>query len=494
MGLTNQQFVDMEMNILKRAVTAAETKRDIGILKSPDVRKIIRIIEKYLKEHKLVCYGGTAINNILPKKDQFYDMTREFPDYDFYSMDALTDAKRIADIYYKAGFLDVEAKAGVHHGTYKVFVNFMPVADISQMVPELFDNIYRDAITVKGIKYAPPDLLRMAMYLELSRPEGDISRWEKVLTRISLLNKHYPLKGDHCSDINFQRKFENPLLDTRDIYHILRETFIANKCVFFGGFAAAVYSRYIKRKGMRKMLNEPDFDVISEDPNGVAKKIIKYLKQRGYNADKVVHESAGEIIPEHIELRVDGESVAFIYYPMACHNYNEISVKGRKARIATIDTMLSIYLAFVYADRTYYDMRRLICMAEYMFEVQKQNRLSQKGVLKRFSLMCYGKQTTLESMRVDKAMMFEKLKGKRNTKEWEEWFLRYLPGGKSNSGEKTVSKKTTRRKSKTSHATTRSKNSKSRKGRMVGRSRVTRKKKKDKKSKKILGVFNPFRR
>ena len=130
---------------------------------------------------------------------------------------------------------------------------------------------------------------------------------------------------------------------------------------------------------------------------------------------------------------------------MACHNYNEISVKGRKARIATIDTMLSIYLAFVYADRTYYDMRRLLCMAEYMFEIQKQNRLSQKGVLKRFSLKCFGKQTTLESMRTDKATMFEKLKGKRNSKEWEEWFLRYLPGGKSSTDSKPTPKKTTRR-------------------------------------------------
>jgi hypothetical protein len=471
--LTNQQFADMEMNILKRAVSAAETKRDIGLLNSPDVRKIIRIIETYLKGGKLVCYGGTAINNILPKKDQFYDMTREFPDYDFYSLDALADAKRIADVYYKAGFLDVEAKSGVHHGTYKVFVNFMPVADITQMVPELFSNIYRDAITVNGIKYAPPNLLRMAMYLELSRPEGDISRWEKVLTRISLLNKHYPLKGDHCSDIDFQRKFQNPSLDTRDIYHILRNTFISTKCVFFGGFAAAVYSRYMKRRGVRQMLNDPDFDVISGDPRGVADKLVKYLKQRGYNASQVVHDPAGEIIPEHIELRVDNESVAFIYYPMACHNYNVIRVKGREARIATIDTMLSIYLAFIYADRSYYDMRRLLCMAEYMFEIQKHNRLSQKGVLKRFSLACFGKQTTLDSMRSEKAMMFEKLKGNRSSREWEEWFLRYLPGGKSSDGRNSVTKKrkSVRRKPQSRRRTRRRTRRKSSKGQETRRKR-----------------------
>ena len=52
-----------------------------------------------------------------------------------------------------------------------------------------------DAIQVANIFYCPPNYLRMAMYLELSRPDGDVSRWEKVLKRLTLLNKHYPMKG-----------------------------------------------------------------------------------------------------------------------------------------------------------------------------------------------------------------------------------------------------------------------------------------------------------
>ena len=48
-----------------------------------------------------MCYGGTAINNILPEEDQFYDKSIEIPDYDFYSPDALGDAKELADLYYK---------------------------------------------------------------------------------------------------------------------------------------------------------------------------------------------------------------------------------------------------------------------------------------------------------------------------------------------------------------------------------------------------------
>ena len=117
----------------------------------------------------------------------------------FFSPDALKHAKELADIYHKKGFTNIEAKSGIHAGTFKVFVNFIPVADITQIVPELFKTIKKTSIPVRGIRYTSPNYLRMLMYLELSRPKGDASRWEKVLKRISLLNKNYPLRGKHCN-------------------------------------------------------------------------------------------------------------------------------------------------------------------------------------------------------------------------------------------------------------------------------------------------------
>lgn len=43
------------------------------------------------------------------------------------------------------------------------------------------------------------------MYLELSRPNGDITRWEKVLKRLNLLNKNYPLKAANCDPDSFAK-------------------------------------------------------------------------------------------------------------------------------------------------------------------------------------------------------------------------------------------------------------------------------------------------
>ena len=203
-------FSDCELAILRQAVDKAETIQGKQMANSPEIKRIIGIVENYIRTKQLIIYGGESINRLLPKQDQFYNRDVEIPDLDFYSANALNDAKELVDIYVREGFVEVEAKSGQHHGTYKVYVNFIPVADITQMPKELFNAIKRDTVKINGILCSPPNLLRMAMYLELSRPQGDVSRWEKVLKRLTLLNKHYPLSGDQCKHINFQRQMEDP--------------------------------------------------------------------------------------------------------------------------------------------------------------------------------------------------------------------------------------------------------------------------------------------
>jgi hypothetical protein len=111
--------------------------------------------------------------------------------------------------------------------------------------------------------------------------------------------------------------------------------------------------------------------------------------------------------------------------------------------------MLSFYLAFLYADRPYYDKDRILCMSNYLFEVQEKNRLAQKGLLKRFSLECIGHQETVEEMRAEKAKKYAELKDKPNDKEYEEWFLRYRPTDKLKTKKTRRNLRVKKRKSKT---------------------------------------------
>tara|TARA_Y100000591_G_C21851322_1_gene711862 strand:+ start:1005 stop:2630 length:1626 start_codon:yes stop_codon:yes gene_type:complete len=479
----NMSFEECELAILRTAVDKIGKKIGSNKLNNPEIKKIINIVENFLRINKQICYGGTAINNILPLEDQFYDKSFELPDYDFFSKSPLKDAKKLADLYYKEGFTEVEAKVGIHPGTFKVFVNFIPVADITYLPKPIFKKISKHAIRVAGIKYSPPNFLRMLMYLELSRPNGDVGRWEKVLKRLTLLNKHYPLRGKSCHEEDIQRLFQYGskdiiekkqkkykniqkkhkktqkkhkksnknksnkkqkggerekteyheedefLNDLQDrLFVIVRNTLVAQGCVFFGAMANRMYLQDLKEFKGKKISKVPDFDVLSTDPETTTRILKERLIDAGIKNIKIKkHNGIGETLPTHYEVSIGPESFVFIYEPIACHSYNTVSVDNRKIRIATLDTMLSLYLAFIYTNRPYYQVNRILCMSQYLFKVQQKNRLKQQGLLKRFSIDCYGDQTTLENLRAHKIEKYKELKNKKGTREYEWFFLRYIP-------------------------------------------------------------------
>ena len=171
----------------------------------------------------------------------------------------MKDAKLLADIYFRKGFKEVIAKAGVHEGTFKVYVNYLPVADITYLVPELYKNLLKKNIILGGIRYCPPNYLRMLMYLELSRPKGVPSRWEKVLKRLVLLNKNYPLEAKNCDVDDIQRRIFESGYKKKDggdlsienspekIFLITRQTLSTLGCIFFGAFANRLYLKKYKK-------------------------------------------------------------------------------------------------------------------------------------------------------------------------------------------------------------------------------------------------------
>ena len=428
------KFEETELSILRSAVDKISDDVRRTFVNSTEVKAIISIVEMFLRDNKLICYGGTAINNILPDDDQFYDKNLEIPDYDFFSKHAMKHAKQLADLYVSQGYSEVEAKAGVHHGTYKVFVNFIAVADITQIPREVFRNLSKECLYIDQICYAPPNFLRMAMYLELSRPLGDVSRWEKVLKRLIVLNKHYPMKNMLCKKIHIGRDYHNPIPSKQQsvLFNLVRTLFINSGAVFFGSYAFKLYTKYMPTYLKKWHRNVLDFDVLVTDSKKTAQYMVHELKSHGFsNVSFVNHKGVGENIPVHCELKHGKETLAFIYETSACHSYNEFVVRGdaKLVKVATIDTILSLYLAFLFSDRPYFDKDRLLCLAQFLFVLQQKNRLKQVGLLKRFSTTCYGTQQTLDSIRTAKTRKYEELKKNKrlNTTEFDTWFLKYAP-------------------------------------------------------------------
>ena len=441
--MENNSLEIKELDILRNSVDYASKVLGKKLAQSDDVKKMIMLLENFLRNNKTLCYGGTAINNILPEQYKFYDKNIDVPDYDFFTPYPIEYSKKIADLYYNNGYTEVEAKSSIHSGTFKIFVNFLPIADITYMDEIIFNNLYKRSIKINAINYCPPNFLRMAMYQELSRPMGDVSRWEKILKRLILLNKNFPLRGKLCNYKDFQRNYEENEENkeneeneeneenSRKIYKVVKDSFINQGLIFFGGYAASLYGNYMPKNEKIYAKNIPDFDILSEDPYSSAVILKEQLIYEGFKNIKIILKpQIGKFVENHYEIMINKDIVAIIYKANACHSYNVITINGKKLKIATIDTILSFYLIFIYANRNYYDENRLLCISEFLFKVQLKNRLQQKGLLRRFTVNCYGKQKTLEDLRADKSILYNKLKDKDNFKNSNEYkfnFFRYIP-------------------------------------------------------------------
>ena len=463
--MENNLLETKELDILRNSVDYATKVLGKKLAQSDDVKKMIMLLENFLRNNKSLCYGGTAINAILPEQYKFYDKNIDVPDYDFFTPYPIEYSKKIADLYYNNGYTEVEAKSSIHSGTFKIFVNFLPIADITYMDETIFNNLYKRSIKINAISYCPPNFLRMGMYQELSRPMGDVSRWEKILKRLILLNKNFPLRGKFCNYKDFQRKYEDDEHDEEDenkvnsikLYKIVKDCFINQGLIFFGGYAASLYGNYMPKNEKIYAKNIPDFDILSDDPYSSAVILKEQLIYEGFKNIKIILKPPiGKFVENHYEIMINKDIIAIIYKTNACHSYNVITINGKKLKIATIDTILSFYLIFIYANRNYYDENRLLCISEFLFKVQLKNRLQQKGLLRRFTVNCYGKQKSLEDLRSDKSILYNELKDKpnfKNSKEFKFNFFRYIPSSiefnKKNIKSKSKSKSKSKKKVKT---------------------------------------------
>jgi hypothetical protein len=387
------------MSELKSVIAVANeqaemlAKRDAEL---PSVTTSTRIVEAFLKSHRVMCYGGTAINNLLPKEEQFYGPD-ETPDYDFFSETPQEHGMELANQLSAAGIESVEVKPGVHLGTYKVFADYHGVADITFIIPKIFNQLWNEKLTRHGLHYVPPDFLRMSMYLELSRPEGDVSRWEKVYTRLSLLNKRYPITCKNVPTAPDELSAEQKRTTLDMLKH--------NPIVLLG-FSAV--SRHEK-----KAVWYTPVTLLAE------KETIDKLTK----GHKVETHEASEILPGRTDvLDKEGAVLYQFYETQACHSYH---TTGDGIRIASIPTLVMFFMALIYSGEPRDDVSRLLCVAQRLVE------LANNKPKRRFALLtpseCLGVQKELLELRRERVSLYDKVKKNKSSPDFVQYFFTYDP-------------------------------------------------------------------
>jgi hypothetical protein len=377
----------------------------------PALKSTLKIVRKFIETHPVICYGGTAINNLLPKEDQFYDPKIDIPDYDFFSKTPQIHSAKIADRLTSAGSKSVEVKPGVHLGTYKVFADYIGVADVSHMDSFIFNKIWKDSIVKQNVHYAPPNYLRMAVYLELSRPKGFVERWPKVYGRLQLLNKHYPMTCPKHAEESSEKAM------SEEMRKKIEDAIIENKLVLLGFNASMIQSDKNK-----KWMLPLDVLCLPADREKVASLFHSIFE----GSTKKEYEEYGELLPAHTDIdSKDKHTMIRIYETQACHSYHELK---NKLRVASIPTLLQFFLAVQYASKHFLeDMpeQRFLCTAEHLINLANGTKKRRSKILT--PITCLGKQKSLLDMRIEKSHLWEKVKKDKNSKEFLEYFFTYTP-------------------------------------------------------------------
>ena len=437
----NNADISSELVIIDKATDILQNRIGRRVLVNNDMMAINSVITKFLKTHDVVVFGGIAINTFLPENKKFYNTDVEIPDYDIYSPKALMHAKLLCDALYNSGHTLTEVRSSaVHSEVYKVYVNFIPVVDVVQYDKYVFNILYDDSIKTEGINYASPDYLRLNIYKEFATPNEDPSRWNKIYTRLQLLNKFHPfIENDKCSLSKFTRDFmgDETIKDT--VYTIVKNTLMKEDVIFLGAFACNLYKKYNnKNKSSGVNSDDPDFEVLSTIPETVCNSVKENLKNGGFiNIRSVKHLPASSKISTRYEIFIDNDSVCIIYEPKnGCYGYNSIMINNQNVNIATIDTMLFFLISVRYISTVEYNINRVMCMAQFLFHIQNENILNQKGIFKRFDVNCYGNDKTFYDKKGDRSRLYNKLKLQKQSKneynknEYNKNFFKYNPDEK----------------------------------------------------------------
>lgn len=333
-----------------RSVISKKQKQDVT-----DVKPVFLIAEKFMKKHNLMLYGGSAINALMPVGHKIYT-DKDIPDYDVLSPSSKLHAYMLADIYAKKGFSYIEVKRGWHKGTYKLFVNFTPIIDITEISTGFYERLKtmsKNNLSTR-LPVVPLEFLFYSIHSELSRPMGHIERWEKIYPRLQKLYEIYP-----PVHVNIK-----PTQNFIQIPHDVIKMCSVGDCIITGLAAVYYYTKTAYPCSNIEILAFDAFDTANK------------LKNR--NTDVMSFQAANDILPDVYQ--VDNIK---IYQLTSCVSFNYF----KKVRVISYDGLLAHLYSLILNKSS-----KLISNA--ILEM-----LNNKPVADRFPTSCIGHQETIYSLR-----------------------------------------------------------------------------------------------
>lgn len=386
---------------------------DIDLLKKKyeETLALMKIVEKFIIKKRLLLYGGYAINLLLPKEDKFYK-DYNINDFDCYSVNAKEDAYEIADLFYKKKYEYIEVRHAMHENTYRVYVNFIQVLDLTLMPKETFDKLFKLTLLERKTsiykhykdldKYiVPAILLKRNLHYELARPNDSYYRWEKIYSRLKVFNKLLK-RHKYTKKIKINTNYIPISSNYNKIIRILLKYIKKNEYPIIDNYAIKLYKNINSNNCCR--INEASnyLVILSTDFIKTANEIIKLIES---NIDKKIYKvymlerlllteimnKRCRIIIENLITKEKFTIINVVSTSSDCYSY--IKINGYC--VGSIDTILfflySIYIIYFIFSK---DSVKKNILNETLYYISLYEDLITKKYIKdvyeRLSIKCYG--------------------------------------------------------------------------------------------------------
>ena len=264
-----------------------------------ELKSIYGLLIKYIKENKILIFGGLAINKFLPDNDKIYNFTENtLPDIDVYSDNSRTHVINMSNMLFKNGYTNIIAKDGVINClnntlllSYNIYYDRTEIMNCVSMNKKMYDRVPKKEFD--GILFADPEFQKMDMLLALTNSITAFNRWEKDTVRYDLIQQYYPYKMAKKNPSNNFKKiiikdYLKPLINQPDVvvggtvqYLFLMAESGLKKYITPGIVCLEIYStdpfKYIEI--YKKMLNNVEVKFYDTFSTILSRKYVLYEKR-----------------------------------------------------------------------------------------------------------------------------------------------------------------------------------------------------------------------
>jgi len=399
---------DIELKELDIAITKAEEILNYEAAHDSELLGALQIVKDFIKKKKRICYGGTAMNTLLPPKYKFYNPDFDLPDYDFLTPDTDSDVMELVDALKNAGFKNTISRVGMHEGTKKILVNYIAVADLTYASQDVYNVFYKESKCIDGILYTNEHMLRMMMYLELSRPRGEVSRWKKVYTRLQILNNYFTFKP--CKP---RKQYNIPYALRKELYKfiLVRQKTLATLDL------ESIYNKSLKEKNIVYNLhNGGPFVFYSANLKEDAYDLKHLLILDNFKA--TYHPAKGSSLAPRVSIYNGSKLLALIVEEDACNSYNNIkTAENRILHISSLQTLITLYYSlYFFTDFASTANVDILCNIKKCITTLDKITVSKVSQFPSFPIDCSGYQKSYQTLLAEKIQRIKLEKNKTRKK------------------------------------------------------------------------------